>query len=253
MGQIKAYAKINLGLNVYKLRQNETKHQIESFFVLDKSIYNVINIKKSNELKIKYIYREKLNPITIKKALVYLKDKYKIDINYEIEIKKNIPLSSGLGGSSTDVAAITKYVMDQNNLKLSGIDYEYFALNVSSDMPFFLSEYKFAYVSNFGDKLEQLDDQFIPHYEIIPSDISMNTKSVFNEFDKLFFNNIGNDYIKLKSNLKKIDSVKFFNDLEEPAFNLEPSLAGFKQHDTVMTGSGSFFIRLKENNDESKN
>jgi 4-diphosphocytidyl-2C-methyl-D-erythritol kinase len=52
-----------------------------------------------------------IDKTTTTKAIKFLSNKIKKTIHLAIHIKKHIPLMSGLGGSSTDVATIMKWII----------------------------------------------------------------------------------------------------------------------------------------------
>ena len=75
--KIKSYSKINLFLLVSK-KKKRTLHKIKSLFLLNKDLYDEIDINKSNELKINYNIDNKkinINNCNVKRILIAIKDK----------------------------------------------------------------------------------------------------------------------------------------------------------------------------------
>ncbi|MDE5651822.1 MAG: hypothetical protein K2H80_02045, partial [Ureaplasma sp.] len=117
-----AYAKINLGLDIFESKFSFTdKHQIASLFFLFKDINDTITIDLSNTDEDQIIYKNIIKPknCLIKKTLEYLRKQQLINNFYKIEVIKNIPVQSGLGGGSSDAACIIKHLCkDVSNLNL---------------------------------------------------------------------------------------------------------------------------------------
>ena len=148
--KIKAYAKINLCLKVFK-KDNESKHQIDSVLLLYKKLFDTIKIKKNKTFSISYFYRKQkieVENCLVTKTINYLKEKFQLDCNYKIIIKKKIPFGSGLGGGSSDAASIINFLIEGKEINL---DLRDIALKLGSDIPFFLSGYKIARARNYGE------------------------------------------------------------------------------------------------------
>ena len=117
---IKSYAKINLSLNVLGIQKNGL-HKIQSI-VSFLNFYDEIYIRPINKKKhiVKFIgpFSKNLNKNNTISQLLYILDKknllHKI---YEIQIKKNIPQKSGLGGGSMNAANILKYLIKKKIMK----------------------------------------------------------------------------------------------------------------------------------------
>ena len=56
----------------------------------------------------------------------------------EIELEKQIPLGSGLGGGSSNAACVIRGINDLYHLKMSNEGLAAVGLNVGSDVPFFI-------------------------------------------------------------------------------------------------------------------
>ena len=120
--KIKSYAKINLSLGVTG-RLRDGYHKIESLvsFIY---LYDEIKIKKifNKNHKIKFFGKfskgiKKQN--TISNLFKVLDKKNLLNNNkYLVEIKKNIPQKSGLGGGSMNASAILKFFTSKNILNL---------------------------------------------------------------------------------------------------------------------------------------
>ena len=245
--KIKSYSKINLFLLVSK-KKKSTLHKIKSLFLLNKDLYDEIDINKSNELKINYYIHNKkinINNCNAKRILIAIKDKYNININFDITINKNIPIGSGIGGSSSNAAYVAKYILDLNNIDYKN-DYDFF-INIGSDIPFFLSGFECAYVSEYGNKIKEKKKPNIK-YELIFNDIQISTKDVYNNFIKINKNYIIENYFFQMLCLKfKLYSL-LRNDLLEPCLNIYKELNSKyilikkSNKNILVVGSGCCFV-----------
>jgi 4-diphosphocytidyl-2C-methyl-D-erythritol kinase len=108
---MKAYSKVNLILIVYPKTQFNLKHKIHSLFCLYKPLYDEITIEVAQNTTITCEFNHHecaIDTTSTLQALKFLSNKIHKPIYLSIHIKKHIPIMSGLGGSSTDVAAIMK-------------------------------------------------------------------------------------------------------------------------------------------------
>src|SRR5699024_10209537 len=89
------------------------------------------------------------------KAAHVLKETYHITQGVRISIQKNIPVSAGLGGGSTDAAAVLRALNRLWDLKLSTHELAHIGATIGSDVPFCLYGGT-ALVSGRGEKVEKL-------------------------------------------------------------------------------------------------
>lgn len=259
--KIKAFSKINLFLNVMNdFHEHIKKHKLEGVFVLCKKYFDVIHIKKSNNFSVRY-FNSKNNQILFKNDSVkrvydwFLKRFKNLNLNFEIKIKKGIPVGSGLGGESSDAAQIIKFITKVNKIKINDEMLEDIALNLGSDICFFLYNYNFAYITEYGNNVRKMRNFNFNYQLFIFPKIKCDTKEVFRIFDKLssaipsikygydYMNNIfrNHDWDLLINNLtnsafiysKKLESVYLF------------LLEKYKDSKIILTGSGSSIVRIK--------
>ncbi len=136
--KILAPAKINLHLQVTSKR-NDGYHNLISLFQMI-SLYDEIYLEKiqSNEIIVEGNFDCALQDNLIYRAANWLSKRHSLDGGILINCGKNIPAGAGLGGGSSDAAAVLigipllfKLKIDRNTL-YSG------ALDLGSDVPFFL-------------------------------------------------------------------------------------------------------------------
>lgn len=176
------------------------------------------------------------------KALAAFNRHYSLNLCLDVHLNKNIPMQAGLGGGSGN-AATTLYALRT----LSGIDatdeqLSKIAGEFSSDAPFFLSSGSaicFGRGENWIDTKEPLSEQIT----LIWPSFGVSTPECFKQVQAPLIDT------NLSSPERIFFSGKLFeNDLEIPAFKLEPRLFELKQqiiqlgfNKVLMTGSGSCF------------
>jgi 4-diphosphocytidyl-2-C-methyl-D-erythritol kinase len=262
---LKSPAKVNLLLKILSKRK-DGYHNIFSVFQTI-SLYDKIKISVIPEDKI--VVKCNIKSIEGKKNLCYdlvdlFKKKYKIKKGIKIEIEKNIPLGSGLGGASSNVATVLEGLIKLFNIKMSEKEVVTLCSKIGKDVPFFI--YKgLCIVESAGEKIKKIYQ--IPWKQkplwflLIYPNIILSTKDVYQNYDKNFINNkkIKVDKNKIISLLlqEKFDNV-VQNDLEQSAIQLVPYLKNIKNeliknsYNNVvsMTGSGSCFFVLSRDKKE---
>jgi len=248
--KIKAYAKVNLCLKVYK-GYHESKHKIDSVFYLYKKFYDEITIKPSIVPSV--VYESKKKKITISECLVsktlsYLQEKYGWNINYEFRIRKNIPFGAGLGGGSSDAAAIMNFLVQQHPNTI--LDLKEIAIVLGSDVPFFLSGLDMARVTNIGEEVVKIYN-WQPNIHVNLNGIYSSTRLVFEalEKDEEYKSRVDVDKF-IKAHLYKQHSINVvYNDLTKYIINNNKKLQDeYRKYDShsFFTGAGSSIVTIKE-------
>ena len=248
--KVKTAAKVNLNLSI----QNSTDsklHKLDSLIVpID--LYDEIDIHIANENRDNIVFTNNDNlskESTIHKALECLRGNTDLTNFFNIRIDKGIPIEAGLGGGSSDAAAVLVSIEKMLDLQLP--DYLVIANEVGSDVPFFING-KPAKVKNIGDKVE---DYFIEKeifFLIILPNFGLSTKNVFNQWDILKKGNLETEKHKI------FDSIEVFNDASHAAFYLEPRLKEMKElieeeleTNIFLTGTGSTLFAVFDNKEDA--
>ena len=236
---IKAPAKINLFLHVLNKR-DDGYHNIESGITFI-NLFDEVCIKKNNSMIIQYSGNFKpaqdfFEDCIIKKTLKFLNLDNKT--NLEINIKKNIPIRSGLGSASSNAAALIKG-LEKLEIKKMNEDYKFYS-KLGADIPVFLYG-KNALVKGIGEKIFQYE---FPKYFflLVKPEAGFSTKKMYDKISvKLQYNNIskhsnnilndddyGNDFenIAIRENEEINQILKYLSSSEKCIFS-------------QMTGSGS--------------
>jgi len=247
---IKSYAKINLFLHIIDRLENGY-HNLDT--ILSRiNLYDEIKIQDSNNFNVRY--EGKFSPMINVNDNVTLLFNYLIENefiknkNYNITITKNIPVGSGLGGGSSNTAAILNYLKKINILCDSQCIHVARALG--SDIEFFLED-KPAKIHGRGNVETRIKIMSDMYFLIVYPNILLSTKKVFSKNKKYRAQKfIYNEQMTLKNIL--LDTA---NDLEDSALSDQKeiqSVKNFFQNDkncqfSRMTGSGSAFFGCYQN------
>ncbi len=193
---LKSYAKVNLFLKVGKKIKTKKLHNIQSLVFLI-NLSDKITIKRNYGSKDIVEFKGKFKKYIIKnnnsiiKSMRLLKKKNFLDnnINYRINVKKNIPVFSGLGGGSSNAASIIKFFLKKKDISKKNIDY--FSKTLGSDFRLFLSHKKIFQkniltINNFKTNYKFF---FVMVYPFLKS----STKEIYSKISKF-------DIIRKKNN-----------------------------------------------------
>ena len=241
--EIKAPAKINIGLNIISKR-DDGYHNLETVFYQINDLFDVLTVEKSENFELILIDENKdleKNNI-ISKAVQLLEDKTSVKITPKILLKKNIPIGAGLGGGSSDAASILKAINELYKLELSFEELKSISLKLGSDVPLFLYDYPTIGKSR-GELLEKVNIKIDYPILLVNPKIHISTKEAFSNIipkENLFnYSNIQNGKIsdwknKLTNDFEK-SVFKFYPEIEEIKTKLYKNGALF----SLMSGSGS--------------
>ncbi|MCQ2286396.1 MAG: 4-(cytidine 5'-diphospho)-2-C-methyl-D-erythritol kinase [Bacteroidales bacterium] len=133
--------KINIGLYVVAERPDGF-HNIETVFYPVKDIVDVIEMDRIASGVDFEVTNSKpicaLEDNLCVKAFRLLQKECKFDGGVRIRLEKNIPMGGGLGGGSTDAAAVLKAVNQLYQLNLTLDELRQYAVRLGSDVPFFI-------------------------------------------------------------------------------------------------------------------
>lgn len=247
-----AHAKINIRLNV--LGKNEFNYHNLSMINAKISLCDEINIEESCYNIVTYSL-DILNNLENNLCLNVLNemcDKFNINKRYNIYIKKNIPLGAGLGGGSSDVAAIINLIDELHSLNMTLSEKIEIALKYGADVPYCLIN-ELALVEGIGEKLTLFTTKLKQRIVVVYPNIFVSTKDVFKNVNKYSKANNKETFEMLLSN-KEFNKI-LYNDLEEPSFILEPRLKIIKDNLskiglTIMSGSGSSMLVFIDNDEQ---
>ena len=244
-------AKLNLYLEVLNKRP-DGYHNIRSLFERI-SLSDELTFKQSDnqriEIKSDAKDMPKNNRNLVYKAASLLREALGIKKGVSIEIKKRIPLGSGLGGGSSNAASALLALNNLWHLGLSQKKLFAYGSYLGSDVPFFLSGASFALVEGRGEKIKPLSHfkKKFWHIIIVP-DFKVSTQEIYAGLD-----NLGN-YHKRPAALTARELSQpaeitrgkiIYNRLEEATFRSYPKVKELKEallsrgvQNAAMSGSG---------------
>ena len=247
---LNSYAKINLYLKIGK-KLKKGYHNIQSV-MQSVVLHDNISFESLNEDKIIVESNnqdlEGKNNLAYKAALI-LKDKFKVNKGIRIFIEKNIPMSAGLGGGSSNAANTLVTLNKSWDLNLNQKKLISFALEIGSDVPFFVSG-KTALVEGIGDKIKPLKKSISMNVVLVNPGIKVSTSWAYKQFDKNKIKNTNkktvNELIKAinKKDVKEI-SENLYNDFDpimekkfEIVREIKTNLKKFGALNSLVSGSG---------------
>ena len=179
--KILAPAKINLHLQITSKRKDGYHNLISLFQMV--SLYDELYIEtiKSDEIRIVGDFDCSQEDNLIYKAANLLKKNFSIKSGFSITCKKYIPAGAGLGGGSSDAAATLIGIRSLLKLDISDEELKIIALDLGSDVPFFLGEGT-AVAGGRGEELIPIQTRKDLLLLIIDTGTYSSTKEAFSTF-----------------------------------------------------------------------
>ena len=244
--KIKSFCKINLSLRVLK-RLSNGYHNIKSLVTFC-DLHDLISISKIKGVNDKISFsgrfkkgvNKKSNTITnvlylLRKRNFFQKQAFKIDI------QKNIPHGSGLGGGSSNAADVLNFFNSKMRLKLNKDEISKIAYQIGFDTPVSLEKKNTLLTGKKGEIL-RLNQKFRLNILIVYPNVICSTKKIYANNKKFtFLRSQSNFYIKDKNKL--IDFLKNENnDLEKTAIKFYPKVR--KIINFIKSQNGCYFSRI---------
>jgi len=181
---LKSPAKLNLYLNVLRKRP-DGYHDIETVFEKI-ALFDTITIR-SKKRGVRITTDNPALPTGSKnlayKAARAIFDKTGFKEGVWIAIKKNIPVAAGLGGGSSNAAAVLVGINRFFKLGLKKRELIEIGRALGADVPFFIYDYTFAVGRGIGDKLIHINSKNIMWHIIISFDFAVATKGVYGDLN----------------------------------------------------------------------
>ena len=246
-------AKINLGLNIVK-RRPDGYHNLETVFY-PIPLCDALEVCPMDELF------PAMHPCDLKvtgnaidcdeqknlvmKAYYLLAADHKLP-RLHVHLHKQIPSQAGLGGGSSDCAAMITLINEHCKLGLTTEQMQAYATSLGADCPFFITG-KPAYATGIGEVLtpiegvaEQLQGRFIA---VVKPPVAVSTKEAYAAITPRKPERCCRDIV---SQPIKTWRDALVNDFEAPLFALHPQLSDIKESlyrlgaiYAQMSGSGS--------------
>ena len=188
------------------------------------------------------------------KAIEKMREAFGFKENFVVNIHKEIPFAAGLGGGSSNAAAVMKGLVSLLGIKTTPEMLSEIGLQIGADVPFFLSM-KPSIVRGIGERLEPFELSKSFYCLLVKPVTGLSTKKVFETYDELKCQPLPTDTAKVVEALKQGDDAALGkaigNDLMAASINLLPEIDeiieslrfdGFKA--VSMSGSGSTVFAL---------
>jgi 4-diphosphocytidyl-2-C-methyl-D-erythritol kinase len=259
---IKSHAKINLFLEV--LGKNEQNYHLLESLICFVNIFDQITIKKDTKLSLKtsgsysnFLENDDSQNIILK-TIGFMAKKFGFEPNLSIHLEKNIPIGAGMGGGSSNSAAVILALKEIYNLKLGESDLISIGLEMGCDVPVCLNN-KMALVQGVGEKLTSIKVNTEPPLcLIINPNKHLSTKDVFDALSikaKKETRTISNDvdvidFAKSRNNDLEAASSKIIPEIKIILNKLETQKNCLLYR---MSGSGATCFGLFENDTDLDN
>jgi len=244
--KIKSYCKINLSLRVIK-KLNNNYHNIISLITFC-DLHDVISISKTRSSRDKISFSGKFKKGINKKSntvtkILNLLRRAKLLENqtFKINIRKNIPHGSGLGGGSSNAADLLNYFNSKMKLKLRKKKIKQLANQIGFDVPINLERQNTLLT---GKKYEilRLNQKFKLNLLIVYPNLICSTKRIYEKNKKISLST-PQSFFCIKNNKKLINLLKNENnDLEEAVIKIYPKVK--KIIDYIKSIKGCYFSRI---------
>lgn len=182
----KAYAKINLGLDVLS-RRTDGYHLVK-MIMQTVDLYDVLTIEKSDTPGISFSLLQDGEEMAtlvptddtnlVCKAARKLMEKTGLQTGVAFILQKNIPVAAGMAGGSTDAAAALNGMNELFGLKLSLQELRDIAVTIGADVPYCL-EGGTALSEGIGEILTSLPAPPQAELVIVKPEVSVSTKEVY--------------------------------------------------------------------------
>lgn len=178
--QLKALAKINLGLDV--LRRREDGYHEVKMIMQTIGLHDELELRKTRkpgiqvETNLYYLPTNENN--LVYKAAKLLMDEFQFEGGVSIQLKKNIPVAAGMAGGSSDGAAVLWGMNQMYGLGLSRQDLMDRGVKLGADVPYCVQRGT-ALAEGIGEKLSVLPSMPKCYILIAKPGISVSTKFVY--------------------------------------------------------------------------
>jgi 4-diphosphocytidyl-2-C-methyl-D-erythritol kinase len=181
--RVRAYAKVNLGLEVLGPR-DDGYHELRTLFQTIDLHDDVVLRPRPSGVSLRcdhpLVPQDATNLAA--RAAEALRAYGRISAGVEIEIRKRIPVGGGLGGGSSDAAAVLLGLDRMWKLGLGPAGLHRLARRLGADVPFFLLGGTALGLSR-GDEVYPLRRQVRAHVVVVDPGIHVSTANVFARVD----------------------------------------------------------------------
>lgn len=259
----KAPAKINLSLDVLRKRTSDEYHDVEMVMttidLADRLEFTTLSDDRIEVvLESRYVPNDERN-LAYRAAKIF-KDTFGVKKGVRIEIDKQIPVSAGLGGGTTDAAAVIRGLNRLWSLNLELEELAPLAAKCGSDATFSLYGGT-GIARGFGEIVEKLPSPPSCWVVLAKPDIGVSTRTIFRHVEVEQLKHPNNEALVealYEGDFQKICS-HIGNSLEDITLSLHPEVGQIKETmkklgaaGVLMSGTGPTVYGLIEQHQKAK-
>lgn len=180
----KAYAKINIALDV--IGKREDGYHLLKMIMQTVDLYDEIDVKKNDGKSISLSCNKKYIPTDERnlafKAAKLFKEHFNVQEGVDIYIKKNIPVSAGMAGGSTNAASVLYLMNKEFNVNASMEELRKLGVKIGADVPYCI-EGGTSLCEGIGEiitKLKPFKDKILV---VVKPPFGVSTKEVYGNLD----------------------------------------------------------------------
>jgi 4-diphosphocytidyl-2-C-methyl-D-erythritol kinase len=210
--RLRAPAKVNLCLRLGPLRSDGYHRLTTLFQAID--LYDELELSEADETVVEGFAEDTL----VTAALAALGE------TRHVRLAKRIPVAAGLGGGSSDAAAVLRALRgDRDPNELHAI-----ARALGADVPFFLTGAETGFGTGRGDRIQPLVDFPRGHaFVLVPSERGLATADVFAASEpNPIFRAAEGDLVRAMHTVRGVEDVAALlaNDLQDAVLELRPDV-----------------------------
>ena len=247
---IQAPAKVNLVLRILAKRP-DGYHDIETLMV-PVSLSDEIDVEVSTGTGIQIVCDDPDIPVDCSNLIWQATDVFArhtgLTFQTRVVLKKHIPHGAGLGGGSSDAAALLKSLDNLHGTNLGVQQLERLASVIGSDVPFFIRG-RPAFCRGRGELMEEPGEIPSAHLLLVKPPFPVSTREAYQAFSARGAREAA------RPEAQYLGGIELLNDLEAPVFKkflLLPVIKAWllKQEEVtsaMMSGSGSTLFAVLRN------
>lgn len=251
----KAYAKINLSLDVVEKR-SDGYHNLD-MIMIPLQLCDTLEVTISDHHEAysddKTVAMDEHN--TIIKARDLMIETFQLKEKFKIVLHKRIPSQAGMAGGSSDAAALMRAIAKLCHLDVTIEQLSMLGKKIGADVPFCVYSTP-AQVQGIGEIVKPFEMDWNPYVLLVKPSQGVSTKEAFQRIDFLHGEHPHSDDIVKLLQQKQYDQLPLYakNTLEASAFEMVPEIKMIKEtmkefglEMALMSGSGSTVFALSEN------
>lgn len=262
---IKAYAKVNLALDVLRKRPDgyhDVKMIMQNLDIYDELEFEVI-ARDTEDIKITLTVNKEGIPTDdrnlVYKAIAVLFEAFNIKSHIAVNLIKNIPAEAGMAGGSTDCAAALKAVNVLYDLGLTTDELMTYGVKLGADVPYCILG-RTAISEGIGEVLTLIKSLPPVHVLVAKPPVNVSTKEIYtnlkaNELES--HPDVDGMVEALESQNLSAIAERMENVLETVTVNMHPEIEELKNLmkdqgalNAIMSGSGPTVFGLFDDKDK---